>query len=458
MSDVFKRLSSKKSFTGMYAERFAHPGHNEEDHDYVLHNDALFRAHLHQGRTRIGDVKRKNSTHHVLTSEESRHIRHRGNNPPPNDPEGKLHYVYEYYCAYALGATDDISELGTLNYIRFCRETPGLMGRPRPLTRTDLDLIYTKAKNKHDTKLKFSNFLDALSAIAIKKFPGEDQKRAFTLLLAKHVLQNPVLTGKPIRIQKKKKSAKKKKKKKKVDSNIFSRNSPEQSNAVGAAAASKLEPREASPASEPPPSPSPSRSQRNVMNVPLSVGIHIGNRGTNTLEVGIFVDLTCANSKVLFRTLFDQVYPRLYESGKDVAFVLYHFAQPWCSSLAVNEAALAVRQIAPKKYVEFCLRIFDCQDSFVPSEAYGKSRQDVHLEACAIAGEIGIDKSEMMARLRVNEHGENIVGPSMRASCLYAIQNGIRATPTVTVNGLVDFYIFHDWTYGQWLSYLSSFQ
>jgi len=458
MSDVFQRLSSKESFTGMYAERFAHPGHEEEDHDYVLHNDALFRDALHQGRTRIGDVKRKHSTHHVLTTEESLHLRHRDNHPPPNDTEGKIRYVFDYYCTYALGATDGgITELGTLNYIRFCRETPGIMNGARKLNRTNLDLIYTKAKNKHDTKLKFANFLDALTAIAVHKYPNKDQKTAFTMLLAKSVLQNPVLTGKAIP-----KSATKKRNPK--------RTSPRRSPGGNLPDAFKRHEHGRSPPPprrEPPSSPEASSGRVEVARhvpltdvritkVPFGIGVRLGGRNENTLEIGLFVDLACKRSKQLFNTVFQEVRPRI--ASKNVAFVVYHFPKAWDgSSLAINEAALAVRQIAPEKYVAFCLKMFEHQEDFGAKAAYDKSRAQMHSEAAAVAHGLGIDTRTMLSRLNLDDAGKNAVDAAMRASCMYSTQNGIRATPTVTVNGLVDFYAFHDWSCGQWLSFLAGF-
>jgi len=462
MSNVFERLSSKKSFTGMYAERFAHPGHDEEDHDYVLHNDALFRENLHHGRTRIGDVKRKDSTHHVLTSEESLHIRHRDNNPPPDDYEGKLRYVFDYYCAYALGATDAITELGTLNYIRFCKETPRLMGRPRPLNRTDLDLIFTKAKNKHDKKLKFSNFLDALTAMAVHKYPRENQKTAFTYFLAKIVFQNPVLTGKPI--AKGGASPRSGRKKKKTSPRRSPRSETKASRSpriIDDAAKSPLPPSSGGKSdrqrrSKESPRARPVAAQ--ITEVPMGVGVRIGARGADTLEVGLFVDLCCAHSKALLRTILGEVYPRVRNDGMNVSFVFYHFSQPWSSSLALNEVAIAVRQVAPEKYADFCLAALEHQEDFMPSASYRKSRAQIHVEATAIGKNLGIDQHALMSKLTLNARGENAVGPTVRAACLYAIQNGVRATPTATINGLVDFYIFHDWTCDQWMSYIASFR
>jgi len=467
---VFDRLSSKETFTGMYAERFARPGHTEEDTDYNLHPDHQFRSNLHHGRTRIGDVKRKASTHHVLRSEESRKLRHRDNKPPPDDYEGKLKYMFEYYCAYAQGATESNIELGPLNYIRFCRECPGLMQKPCPLSRTDLDLIYTKARNKHDRKLKFGNFLDALTAISVKKFPRMDQKRAFTMLLAKHVLQNPLLTGKLG------KTGSSSSPMKTSSSSPTRKTSPSRSSPAPAPRSStkKRSPasssRRGSPMRSSPSSSSNGTSKMNngsrpstinsqatrVVNAPLNVGVRIGGRSIKTLEIGIFIDLCCPHSKMLFQTVFQQVYPRLLQQGKDIAFIMYHCPQTWSASLAVNEVALAVREVAPQKYIDFCMMIFQVQEKFSAIATYDLSRCQIHAIAAGFASGLGVNRSQLLMKLGLNRNtGENRVSSSIRSSCLLALQNGIRATPTTTVNGLVDYVIFHDWGFQEWIRYLS---
>lgn len=75
------------------------------------------------------------------------------------------------------------------NFAKLARECPGLLDRS--LTRTEVDLIFTKAKPKFARRLDYSHFLDALSALAAKKYSGADPTTAFTLLLAHHVLKCP---------------------------------------------------------------------------------------------------------------------------------------------------------------------------------------------------------------------------------------------------------------------------
>lgn len=52
-----------------------------------------------------------------------------------------------------------------------------------------MDLIFTKAKPKFERRLDYPHFLDALSALAAKRYLDADPTTAFTLLLANHVLK-----------------------------------------------------------------------------------------------------------------------------------------------------------------------------------------------------------------------------------------------------------------------------
>jgi hypothetical protein len=55
------------------------------------------------------------------------------------------------------------------------------------LTRTEVDLIFTKAKPKFERRLVFVRFLDALAAIAEKKFPHCGSIEALQNLVKYHL-------------------------------------------------------------------------------------------------------------------------------------------------------------------------------------------------------------------------------------------------------------------------------
>lgn len=115
--------------------------------------------------------------------------------PPPNaenmDTAEQLRHIFRYYCAFGRtggrGANQDT--IDSSNFMKFARECPGLI--TRKLNRTEIDLIFTKAKPKFERRLDFTHFLDALSALAAKRYPRYDPTTSFSVLLAHHVFKVP---------------------------------------------------------------------------------------------------------------------------------------------------------------------------------------------------------------------------------------------------------------------------
>ena len=67
---------------------------------------------------------------------------------------------------------------------------PGLLPprlTPAPRAPVDVDLIFTKAKPKFERRLQFTHFLDALAAIAERKYPSFAPADGLRLLLAHHL-------------------------------------------------------------------------------------------------------------------------------------------------------------------------------------------------------------------------------------------------------------------------------
>jgi hypothetical protein len=114
---------------------------------------------------------------------------------PPNadnmDTAEQLRHIFRYYCAFGRtggrGANQDT--IDSANFMKFARECPGLI--TRKLNRTEVDLIFTKAKPKFERRLDFTHFLDALSALAAKRYPRYDATTSFSVLLAHHVFKVP---------------------------------------------------------------------------------------------------------------------------------------------------------------------------------------------------------------------------------------------------------------------------
>lgn len=75
--------------------------------------------------------------------------------------------------------------LDSFMFIKFARECPGLLDRA--LTPTELDLIFVKAKPKFERRLDFAHFLDALAAVAERRYPDHSPRDGLRLLLSNHL-------------------------------------------------------------------------------------------------------------------------------------------------------------------------------------------------------------------------------------------------------------------------------
>ena len=109
--------------------------------------------------------------------------------PAPSTPASQA--IFQYYCTFGRtgGKGSTSTTLDNSNFAKFSRECPALLDKR--LTRTEVDLIFTKAKPKFQRRLDFTHFLDALSAMASKKYPKYDPTTAFSIILSNHVFKLP---------------------------------------------------------------------------------------------------------------------------------------------------------------------------------------------------------------------------------------------------------------------------
>ena len=106
-----------------------------------------------------------------------------------------LMFIFSYYCKFGRtgGHGADEQTLDSFNYMKFIKSCPRLLCKR--VTRTDADIIFTKAKPKFERRLDFPHFLDALAAISAKRYPDLDPTTAFKTTLGKHVFQCPLARG-----------------------------------------------------------------------------------------------------------------------------------------------------------------------------------------------------------------------------------------------------------------------
>ncbi len=112
----------------------------------------------------------------------------------PIDTNAQLQLVFQYYCRFGrTGGHSGEDTMDNVNFAKFARECPRLLDRR--LDRTEVDLIFTKVKAKGKRRITYSQWLDALAAMASVKIPREDPATAFSVLLSRYVFNCPASQG-----------------------------------------------------------------------------------------------------------------------------------------------------------------------------------------------------------------------------------------------------------------------
>lgn len=105
---------------------------------------------------------------------------------PPALTQDQIHDVFEFYANFGRSAVMTHQDsLDSFMFMKFARECPDLLDAK--LNKTEVDLIFMKAKPKFERRLGFSHFLDALSAIAERKYPDYSPADGLRLLIANHL-------------------------------------------------------------------------------------------------------------------------------------------------------------------------------------------------------------------------------------------------------------------------------
>jgi hypothetical protein len=192
----------------------------------------------------------------------------------------------------------------------------------------------------------------------------------------------------------------------------------------------------------------------------MDVGFRLGAPAA-AVRVGLFLDVSCARSQPVFDVLVGQVLPffRARRPGR-LSLSIWPLVRPWCAhSLAPNEAALAVRRTRPESYLDFCGRVLGMarrgDGCLGGSAAYRTTPGAAHEALAAVAERCGADRAEVLRQLRPGRAGEgSAVSATVKLCAFFAVQNGVRASPTVTVNGLVDYSPEMTWGLAEWADHL----
>lgn len=109
-------------------------------------------------------------------------------------------------------------------------------------------------------------------------------------------------------------------------------------------------------------------------------------------------------SAKMWNTLKSSVFPSLPEKyPSKVRFILRQQIQPWHpSSTLVHEAAAAVLQIAPAKFVDFSTTLFEHQKEYFDVNVVDEKRNDTYARLSDLAGSVGVDSSKILSLLKVS--------------------------------------------------------
>ena len=175
------------------------------------------------------------------------------------------------------------------------------------------------------------------------------------------------------------------------------------------------------------------------------------------IKVELFLDLVCPFSRKMWGVITSAV---LAKYGGPCEFRVHQVPQPWHPAGAwVHEAALAVQQVAPDKYVPFVDSVYAEFDKgrFKDDDTWSKTRPQVYDELLDLAASAGAERSAVAAVLAPNPGGGN-AGTGATQALKWAVKfhrcRGVHVTPTVHVNGLEAGIISSGWTADQWCAFL----
>jgi len=84
------------------------------------------------------------------------------------------------FCSFGAGQAG-AREMDGAKWAKFCKETNLI---DKKLTRTEVDLIFTRVKGKTERKISFAQFQQGLRLAAGKKYPGDDEETAYSKAVA----------------------------------------------------------------------------------------------------------------------------------------------------------------------------------------------------------------------------------------------------------------------------------
>lgn len=188
-------------------------------------------------------------------------------------------------------------------------------------------------------------------------------------------------------------------------------------------------------------------------------------RSPNTIE--LYLDYVCPFSAKMWTTLSKgEILKKVKDDKKyagKVRLILRQQIQPWHpSSTLVHEAAAAVMQIQPNKFIDFSTLLFTRQKEYFDVNVVNETRNQTYKRLSDLAAELGVDSKKMYDLLHVSDQpakdGSLNIGNGVTNDIKYMVKTnrmtGVHVTPTVVFNGAVEGSISSSFTSDQWLEWL----
>lgn len=131
--------------------------------------------------------------------------------------------------------------------------------------------------------------------------------------------------------------------------------------------------------------------------------------------------------------------------------------QPWHPQGSyVHEAALAVKHLAPDKYLAFCSALYKAFDEgkFKDADTWDKSRSQIYADLVALAESVGAAGIDKCLAMNAESQECNQMTQHLKWAVKYHRCRGVHVTPTVHVNGLEAGVVSSGWTAEQWVAFL----
>jgi len=198
--NVYDRLYDQRSYTGVYRKRFEGNSRinnetqisNGRINNYFMKSDetihcisSLMRPNLkYAANSNVSPPPAPTSNQNVETSEKILLL-------DISDPHSILKYVFKYYCKFGRtsGKGKNANSMDNSNFAKFCRDCENLFDDN--FTKTEVDLIFAKAKKKGFRRLNYARFLDALGMISMQKFPEMDLEESVPIILNNYIINIP---------------------------------------------------------------------------------------------------------------------------------------------------------------------------------------------------------------------------------------------------------------------------